>query len=85
MIKMVIEWYDAKEVLPETSCEVLVNSVGDYIQSVNYSAKHKKFNCYDCDEAEHVGDKEIKPKRWAYSPKFPDHSDTVNEIIGEVF
>lgn len=77
----IIEWHDAKTERPTKSGDVLVNSTGDYIQTVNYSKKHDLFNAHDGDTRERAEDYAIYPKRWACTIQFPDTSDVVNEVL----
>lgn len=72
MFETRIKWHNASEELPNKSCEVIVlcadcerNDSIYAIMDVNYSSRHKSFNCHDfsdCPNSRFSDD----VKYWAY-------------------
>lgn len=75
MKEKLFAWRKASDELPEKSGLYLVCTDIGYFSVLNFSAKHKEFNCFDYGDAS----KAIKVEFWSYIPETPEMLETSNE------
>lgn len=68
----VIEWHDAAKELPAKSGLYMTNSCWQYVNTLEYSSKHKLFNARDELDREGAEKNAINVKWWAEAIDFPD-------------
>ena len=67
-----IVWHDATKELPENTGTYLVITRANFVMTIDYSAKHKLFNCQDWDTEQGALETTFPPKYWAILPNFDE-------------